>query len=257
MRPLPRCCGGASSARASRSCSAPTRAAIDGDGQGGGRRAEGRRGSSRPTWSSWPSASAPTPPWRRARGVDVNRGIVVDDGWQTSLPGIYAIGECAEHRGACYGLVEPGYEQANVLAARLGGRRRATYPGSVLATNLKVSGVSVFSAGDFGGRGHGGPSSSRDAGGRRSTASCVHAATAGSPGRVLFGDTRGRALVPRPHPHRRRHPRHARRACSSAARPVAGGRLTRGGHERFQRRQKRYLEGFVSGVQARARRAGA
>ena len=67
---------------------------------------------------------------------------------QTSRPGIYAIGECAEHRGVCYGLVEPAYEQARVLAAQLAGARRS-YPGSVLATNLKVSGVNVFSAGDF------------------------------------------------------------------------------------------------------------
>ena len=68
---------------------------------------------------------------------------------QTSKPGIYAIGECAEHRGICYGLVEPAYEQARVLAAHLAGAGRAAIDGSVLATNLKVSGVNVFSAGDF------------------------------------------------------------------------------------------------------------
>jgi len=82
-------------------------------------------------------------------GLNINRGIVVDDGLQTSLAGIYAIGECAEHRGACYGLVEPAYEQAQVLAQRLVGAGDASYAGSVLATNLKVSGVHVFSAGDF------------------------------------------------------------------------------------------------------------
>jgi nitrite reductase (NADH) large subunit len=82
-------------------------------------------------------------------GLDVNRGIVVNDGMQTSLAGIHAIGECAEHRGVCYGLVEPAYEQARVLARRLAGDATASYPGSVLATNLKVSGVNVFSAGDF------------------------------------------------------------------------------------------------------------
>jgi nitrite reductase (NADH) large subunit len=85
-------------------------------------------------------------------GLDVNRGIQVDDGLQTSLAGIHAIGECAEHRGVCYGLVEPAYEQARVLARRLAGDRDAAYGGSVLATNLKVSGVHVFSAGDFLGR---------------------------------------------------------------------------------------------------------
>ena len=81
-------------------------------------------------------------------GMTVNRGIVVDDRLQTSAEGIYALGECAEHRGVCYGLVEPAYEQARVLARQLAGRN-ALYQGSVVATNLKVSGVSVFSAGDF------------------------------------------------------------------------------------------------------------
>jgi nitrite reductase (NADH) large subunit len=84
----------------------------------------------------------------RAAGLKVNRGIVVDDHLETSVNGIHAIGECAEHRGSCYGLVEPGYEQAQVLARRLAGAD-ASYRGSVLATNLKVSGVNVFSAGDF------------------------------------------------------------------------------------------------------------
>ena len=81
-------------------------------------------------------------------GIAVNRGIMVDDVLQTSAPDIYALGECAEHRGVCYGLVEPAYEQARVLARHLAGRT-AAYTGSVVATNLKVSGVSVFSAGDF------------------------------------------------------------------------------------------------------------
>jgi nitrite reductase (NADH) large subunit len=85
-----------------------------------------------------------------AAGLKVNRGIVVDDHLQTSAAGIYAIGECAEHAGACYGLVEPAYEQAKVLAVCLSDRP-AAYRGSVLATNLKVSGVHVFSAGDFSG----------------------------------------------------------------------------------------------------------
>ena len=81
-------------------------------------------------------------------GIAVNRGIVVDDALATSAHDVFAIGECAEHRGQCYGLVEPAYEQATVLARRLAGQP-ATYPGSVPATNLKVSGVDVFSAGDF------------------------------------------------------------------------------------------------------------
>ncbi|TPQ26744.1 assimilatory nitrite reductase large subunit [Bradyrhizobium guangdongense] len=81
-------------------------------------------------------------------GIAVNRGIVVNDVMQTSSPDIFALGECAEHRGICYGLVEPAYEQGRVLARHLAGRP-AAYQGSVVATNLKVSGVSVFSAGDF------------------------------------------------------------------------------------------------------------
>lgn len=81
-------------------------------------------------------------------GIPVNRGIVVNDRMESEISGIYAIGECAEHRGACYGLVEPAYEQATVLAEHLAGRK-ADYSGSVVATNLKVSGVGVFSAGDF------------------------------------------------------------------------------------------------------------
>jgi nitrite reductase (NADH) large subunit len=81
-------------------------------------------------------------------GIAVNRGIVVDDVMQTGATDVYAIGECAEHRGICYGLVEPAYEQARVLARHLAGSD-ACYGGSVVATNLKVSGVSVFSAGDF------------------------------------------------------------------------------------------------------------
>ncbi|MFO1148075.1 MAG: FAD-dependent oxidoreductase [Alsobacter sp.] len=82
----------------------------------------------------------------RRAGVVVGRGVQVDDGLATSAADIFAIGECAEHRGLCYGLVEPGYEQARVLAERLAGGD-AAYAGSVVATNLKVSGVGVFSAG--------------------------------------------------------------------------------------------------------------
>jgi nitrite reductase (NADH) large subunit len=84
----------------------------------------------------------------RDAGIAVNRGVIVDDHLQTGGPDIFALGECAEHRGICYGLVEPAYEQARVLAQHLAGRT-ITYGGSVVATNLKVSGVSVFSAGDF------------------------------------------------------------------------------------------------------------
>ncbi|MCU4179588.1 NAD(P)/FAD-dependent oxidoreductase [Bosea sp. BH3] len=84
----------------------------------------------------------------KAAGLGVDRGILVDDGLATDDSNIFAIGECAQHRGQVYGLVEPAYEQARVLAARLAGHE-AAYAGSLLATNLKVSGVGVFSAGEF------------------------------------------------------------------------------------------------------------
>ncbi|MFL4986732.1 MAG: NAD(P)/FAD-dependent oxidoreductase [Microvirga sp.] len=79
-------------------------------------------------------------------GLEVQRGIVVDDTLATSAPGVHAVGECAEHRGTAYGLVEPAYEQADVLARRLGGED-ARYAGSLVAASLKVSGVPVFSVG--------------------------------------------------------------------------------------------------------------
>jgi nitrite reductase (NADH) large subunit len=84
----------------------------------------------------------------KASGLKVGRGIVVSNEMQTSQSGIFAIGECAEHEGTCYGLVEPAYDQAKILARTLAGSP-GTYAGSVLATNLKVSGVPVFSAGTF------------------------------------------------------------------------------------------------------------
>jgi len=83
-----------------------------------------------------------------AAGVRVNRGIVVDDRLATSVPNIFALGECAEHRGTCYGLVEPAYEQARALASQLAGKA-AAYHGSAVATNLKVAGINVYSAGSF------------------------------------------------------------------------------------------------------------
>jgi len=85
-------------------------------------------------------------------GVVVGRGVVVDDKLETGQPGIYAIGECAEHRGQCYGMIEPVHEQARVLARHLAGDR-ALYEGSLAAASLKVSGVPVFSMSDFEGEG--------------------------------------------------------------------------------------------------------
>lgn len=82
-------------------------------------------------------------------GVDVNRGILVDDYMGTNVPNVYAVGECAEHRGISYGLVAPLYEQGAVLAKRLAGVDTEGYKGTVLSAKLKVSGVNVFSAGSF------------------------------------------------------------------------------------------------------------
>lgn len=82
-------------------------------------------------------------------GIAVNRGIVVDDYMETNIPNVYAVGECAEHRGTVYGLVAPLYEQGAVLAKKLAGIEADGYQGSVLSTKLKISGVNVFSAGDF------------------------------------------------------------------------------------------------------------
>ena len=82
-------------------------------------------------------------------GLEVRRGIVVDDQMRTSDASIYAVGECAEHRGRCYGIVAPLREQARALAAHLTGTVGAAYTGGVEATTLKVAGVNVFSAGRF------------------------------------------------------------------------------------------------------------
>ena len=82
-------------------------------------------------------------------GVRVNRGIVVNDFMETSDPDIFAVGECVEHRGICYGLVAPLLEQGKVLAATITGNKGPEYTGTLLATKLKIMGVDVFSAGDW------------------------------------------------------------------------------------------------------------
>ena len=86
----------------------------------------------------------------KAAGLEVNRGVVVDDAMQTSDPDVFAVGECVEHRGQCYGLVAPIWEMCRALAEALTDGE-GVYQGSVLSTRLKVSGVDVFSAGKFAG----------------------------------------------------------------------------------------------------------
>jgi len=82
-------------------------------------------------------------------GLDTNRGILVDDQMRTSDADILAVGECVEHRGAVYGLVAPLYEMAKVAARTLLDDAEVAYQGSVTATKLKVTGIDLFSAGDF------------------------------------------------------------------------------------------------------------
>lgn len=81
-------------------------------------------------------------------GLYVERGIVVDDQMVTSDPDILAIGECVEHERICYGLVAPLYDMAKVAAATLR-EKAATFRPVETATQLKVTGVNLYSAGDF------------------------------------------------------------------------------------------------------------
>jgi len=82
-------------------------------------------------------------------GIYVNRGIVVNDTMQTYDPKIYAVGECVAHRGIAYGLVAPLFEMAKVCANHLAHMGIGRYQGSVTSTKLKVTGVDLFSAGNF------------------------------------------------------------------------------------------------------------
>ncbi len=85
----------------------------------------------------------------KAAGLNVNRGIVVDASMRTSDPDIFALGECAEADGQVFGLVAPLYEMANVVAAQLTGNDEARFSPTATATKLKVTGINLFSAGDF------------------------------------------------------------------------------------------------------------
>ena len=82
-------------------------------------------------------------------GLHCERGLVVNDTLQTFDPRIYAVGECVQHRGQTYGLVAPLFEQAKVCANHLAHIGIARYEGSVTSTKLKVTGIDLFSAGDF------------------------------------------------------------------------------------------------------------
>ncbi|MGB0126846.1 MAG: NAD(P)/FAD-dependent oxidoreductase, partial [Rhodocyclaceae bacterium] len=81
--------------------------------------------------------------------IHCHRGIVVNDTMQTYDPKIYAVGECVNHRGTVYGLVAPLFEQAKVCANHLANFGIGRYGGSSISTKLKVTGIDVFSAGEF------------------------------------------------------------------------------------------------------------
>ena len=85
----------------------------------------------------------------KSAGLHCNRGIVVNDTLQTFDPRIYAVGECVQHRGTVYGLVAPLFEMGKVCANHLAHLGIGRYTGSVIATKLKVTGIDLFSAGDF------------------------------------------------------------------------------------------------------------
>ena len=82
-------------------------------------------------------------------GIHCQRGIVVNDTMQTFDPLIYAVGECVQHRDECYGLVAPLFEQAKVAANHLAQVGSTRYIGSMTSTKLKVTGIDLFSAGEF------------------------------------------------------------------------------------------------------------
>ena len=87
-------------------------------------------------------------------GIYCNRGIVVNDTMQTYDPSIYSVGECVSHRGTAYGLVAPLYDMGKVCANHLARMGIARYQGSVTSTKLKVTGIDLFSAGNFTGSEH-------------------------------------------------------------------------------------------------------
>jgi len=82
-------------------------------------------------------------------GIHCERGVVVNDTMQTFDPRVYAVGECVQHRGETYGLVAPLFEMAKVCANHLVRHGIGLYEGSVTSTKLKVTGIDLFSAGDF------------------------------------------------------------------------------------------------------------
>jgi nitrite reductase (NADH) large subunit len=87
-------------------------------------------------------------------GIYCQRGIVVNDTLQSYDPSVYAVGECIQHRGSTFGLVAPLFEQAKVCANHLSAHGAAEYISLPTATKLKVTGINLFSVGDFQGDDH-------------------------------------------------------------------------------------------------------
>ncbi|MEK3773716.1 nitrite reductase large subunit NirB [Paenibacillus sp. FSL K6-4396] len=130
----------------------------------------------------------------RRSGIATNRAIMVDDYMRTSVPDIYAVGECAEHRGISYGLVAPLYVQGKVLARTLCGQETPEYKGSIPYSQLKVSGVDVFSAGEISGEGM--QTAIQHLDGIQGTYKKVLMQAGKVRGAILFGDTaEGTALL--------------------------------------------------------------
>lgn len=127
-------------------------------------------------------------------GLVTGRAILVDDYMRTSEPNIYAVGECAEHRGISYGLIAPLYEQGKVLAQVICGRQAEPYGGSIPYSQLKVSGVDVFSAGAISGSETETAIQQYDAVSRTYKKVIMHKGRV--TGAILFGDTtEGSALL--------------------------------------------------------------
>jgi NAD(P)H-dependent nitrite reductase large subunit/NAD(P)H-dependent nitrite reductase small subunit len=115
-------------------------------------------------------------------GLRCDRGLLVDDTMQTFDPCIYAVGECVQHRNSTYGLLAPLIEQADVCATHLAEIGIGRYRGSLVATQLKVTGIEVFSAGDF-------------LGGPRSESLVLRDAKRGIYKRLVIEDNRVRGAV--------------------------------------------------------------
>lgn len=121
-------------------------------------------------------------------GIHCNRGIVVNDTMQTYDPCIYAVGECVSHRGIAYGLVAPLFDMAKVCANHLARMGIARYKGSATSTKLKVTGIDLFSAGDFTGNEHTDNIVLHDAGGGTYKKLVIQGGKL--VGAVMYGDTK-------------------------------------------------------------------